>query len=261
MGDDIHRLQAKHFKQSEIVHGFFGRTGGVSQGFYDSLNCGLGSSDKQENVNENRRRVADTLRIEKIVTPYQVHGTQCLSVSAEGTYSKRPEGDALVTDIPGFGIGVLTADCAPVIFAGQKPGGEPVIGIAHAGWKGALAGVLDSTIESLKALGADAGSIRAAIGPCIGPRSYQVREDFRAQFLKQDKGSERFFKSGREPDQFYFDLAGYCASRLNAASIDNIFICDADTYSESAIYFSYRRSCHNNEADYGRQISAIAIMP
>ena len=244
----------------KIRHGFFGRQGGVSKGIYDSLNCGIGSDDNKKAVNENKRRVAEhfSVNLEKLVTVNQIHSPDCHIVTEP--FSERPDGDAMVTDKSGLVIGVLTADCGPVLFAGKKEDGAPVIGAAHAGWGGALGGVLESTIARMTEIGAVPDSIRAAVGPCIGPASYEVSASFENPFVERNPEDERFFKTARKEGHFMFDLPGYIASRLAEAGLKQITITGHDTYALEDAFFSYRRKTHRGEADYGRQISAIAIM-
>lgn len=247
--------------KSSVAHGFFTRTGGVSAGLYYSLNGGPGSDDTPALVHENRRRVAAHLgtQADHLITLWQEHGDECLPVSgpvAEG--AARPKGDALVTDRPGVALGVLSADCAPILFYGEKSDGAPVIGAAHAGWGGALKGVQIAAARRMLELGARLESLCAVIGPCIGQASYEVSEAFADPFLEQDEANERFFMAGK-PGHLQFDLAGYNAARLALAGVGEVVITGEDTYSDEARFFSYRRAIHRGEPDYGRQISAIVI--
>ncbi len=247
--------------ESAVFHGFFTRRGGVSGGIYASLNCGIGSSDDREHVHQNRAivaRVAGTAP-EKLLTLYQVHGDTCLTVTAPWPQAERPQADAFVTDRAGLALGILTADCAPVLFYGKKPDGAPVVGAAHAGWKGALGGILESALAGLEALGAQPETIRACIGPCIGRRSYEVTAEFVTSFVKANPAYEDFFRSANQSGHMLFDLAGFCASRLQMAGLKHVSIQDKDTYAQAGDYFSYRRKTHRNEPDYGRQISVIMI--
>ncbi len=249
-------------KDDDIDYGFFGRRGGVSEGLFSSLNCGPGSGDSLDAVFENRARVANDLNsLEKdIVTPWQTHSNICLE--AQDIFPNgqdRPKGDGVVTDRPGLALGVLTADCGPVLFVGRKADRSPVIGVAHAGWGGALKGVLESTIEGMMKLGAIPATIRAAVGPCIGPKSYEVSEGFEAPFLTEDPSAEHFFKSAAKDGHLMFDLPGYIAARLARAGIKDVTITGHDTYVDEQGCFSYRRACHRSEEDYGRQISTIII--
>ena len=239
-----------------IAHGFFGRRGGVSSGDLAALNCGLGSGDDPALIAENRRRVAEAALPGAALTGlYQVHGNRCVIVDEGTDLTARPEADALATRTPGILLGILTADCVPVLFADRESG---VVGAAHAGWKGALAGVTDATLDAMESLGATRANIAAAIGPCIGRASYEVDEGFAERFLADDPANERFFAAGK-PGHAMFDIAAYVAARLAAAGIVRIAIGGQDTYAEETDYFSYRRACHRNENSYGRQISVIGL--
>ena len=242
-----------------VAHGFFGRKGGVSAGLHDSLNCGMGSQDAPENVRENRRRVMEELGATSLVTLNQVHGNICHYVSGPWDMAARPEGDAFITDVPGIALGILTADCGPVLFYGEKADGRPVIGAAHAGWGGALKGVLEATIKTMVTRDVVPETLHASLGPCIGPKSYEVRDGFADSFMEQDPANEHFFRSARREGHLMFDLPGYIASRLALAGIKHVSITGQDTYSAAGDYFSYRRATHNGEQDYGRQISALVI--
>lgn len=241
-----------------VRHGFFTRLGGASGGLYNSLNCAFGSKDDAEKVAMNRAKVAETLDLEpdKIVTLKQVHGNKVLQVTEAWPRDKPPEADALVTDQRGIGLGILTADCAPVLFADRE---AKVVGAAHAGWKGALAGVMEETVKAMCTLGAARENISAAIGPCIGPQSYEVSEDFITPFLAQDAANEGFFKPGARAGHLLFDLPGYVAKRLADAGVTTVLDLKQDTLANESAYFSYRRTTQRQEADYGRQISVIAI--
>lgn len=247
----------------KIRHGFFGRTGGVSKGIYSSLNCGPGSDDDPVAVRENRALVAAQMGAapENLLSLNQIHSARCMTVDQPWTEDDKPQADAMVTDRPGLALGVLTADCAPVLFAAQRDDGAVVIGAAHAGWGGALKGVLENAIEAMQALGADLGRIRAVIGPCIGPESYEVSEDFRAPFMDQEAANSVFFKPAARPGHLMFDLPGYCAYRLSLQGVGHVAVRAVDTFFNEEDFFSYRRSTHRREPDYGRQISAIMIAP
>jgi YfiH family protein len=249
------------FGCSAIRHGFFGRRGGVSTGLYSSLNCGNGSDDDQAAITQNRRIVAEQMGCvpEKLLSLYQIHSAECLIVREPWAVDQRPQADGMVTDVAGLALGILTADCGPVLFHGTKADGSPVIGAAHAGWGGALKGILGSTVQMMEALGAELESIRAAIGPCIGQSSYEVRDEFAEAFLKEDLDNDRFFMAGRREGHLMFDLAGYCALKLAMAGVGNVFIQDVDTCADEDGCFSYRRKTHRGEQDYGRQISVIMI--
>jgi YfiH family protein len=239
-----------------MPHGFFGRKGGVSTGDLASLNCGLGSDDDPALIAENRRRAADVvLPGAALAGLYQVHGARCVIVDADSDLNARPEADALVTRTPGLLLGIVTADCVPVLFADAQAG---VVGAAHAGWKGAIAGVTDSALDAMESLGARRTRIAAAIGPCIGRASYEVDDAFVRRFADDDPENERFFAAGR-PGHALFDIAAYVAARLAAAGVGRIAIGGEDTYALAEDYFSYRRACHKGENSYGRQLSAIGL--
>jgi len=239
-----------------LPHGFAGRRGGISTGLYAGLNVGLGSDDDADAVQRNRSIAQDALLpAGSLITVRQVHSADVLTVSAPIADDDRPECDAMVTDRPGLILGILTADCVPVLFADAQAG---VIAAAHAGWKGALGGVTDRTLAAMIALGARPDHIACAIGPCIGRASYEVGADFVARFETEDPANGRFFSPGRA-GHHQFDIAAYVASRLAGAGITHVEMLDEDTYSQPDRFFSYRRSCHAGEADYGRQISMIAL--
>jgi YfiH family protein len=240
----------------DVPHGFAGRRGGVSTGVHAGLNVGLGSHDDREAVMRNRDLARDALLPgATLVTVHQVHSPDVMTVTDPIADTARPAADAMVTNHPGLVLGILTADCVPVLFADADAG---VVGAAHAGWKGAIGGVTDRTIEAMVALGADPARIACAIGPCIGRASYEVGDDFAARFEKDDSANERFFTPGR-PGHHQFDIAAYVAARLAGAGIGRIALLDEDTYSQPDRFYSYRRACHAQESDYGRQISMIAL--
>jgi polyphenol oxidase len=244
-----------------IAHGFFGRRGGVSKSVFESLNCGPGSGDNPDDVRANRKLVADALGAapEKLLSLYQIHSAECLSV-LEPWGEERPQADGMVTDIPGIVLSILTADCAPVLFCGWA-GDKPVIGAAHAGWKGAIVGVLERTVEKMvRDYGVDIESIRACIGPCIQKKSYEVSQEFYETFMEQDGDNEKFFQGSRKDGHFMFDLPRYCGYRLYNCGVQRVLIEEANTYVDEAAYFSFRRATHRQEKDYGRQISAIFII-
>lgn len=254
-------FEDKSLQDTNIKHGFFGRRGGVSTGLYNSLNCGVGSDDDAQAVQENRARVAEALSANKdsLVTIHQVHSADCFYVNEPFGVGDKPKGDALVTDKAGLIIGVLTADCGPVLFAGKKADGSSIVGAAHAGWGGALKGVCEATVKVMIDHGADLGTINVAIGPCIGPKSYEVSVGFEKPFLEQDDANEHFFKAAQKEGHLMFDLPGYIASRLALVGVKHISITGEDTFTDEERYFSYRRTTHAKEPDYGRQISAISI--
>ncbi len=241
-----------------IAHGFFGRAGGVSQGIYASLNCGQGSNDRPEDVAENRARVARGVGVapDRLVSVHQVHGREAVTVTAP--WSERPKADAMVTAVPGLALGVLAADCTPVLFADPE---ARVVGAAHAGWRGALAGVTDATIAAMVALGARTDRIRAAIGPTIRGQSYEVGAEFPGPFLADSADNARFFRPAARAGHQMFDLPGYLAARLRRSGIAAVDDLEQDTLTQPAQFFSYRRTTLAGEPDYGRQLSAIALVP
>lgn len=240
----------------DIRHGFFTRKGGASSGVFGGLNCGPGSSDQIEMVEINRARVAEEIAVpvQALVTVHQVHSPDVLAIDGP-VGSPRPKADAMVTRTPGLALGVLTADCQPVLFADAEAG---VVGAAHAGWKGALDGVLDATVEAMESLGAERGRIRAVIGPSISQRAYEVGPEFMERFLDADPDTARFFAGG-DGDRAQFDLPGYGLYRLRAAGVSAAEWTRHCTYSDPERFFSYRRSVHRKEADYGRLISVIRL--
>ena len=239
-----------------VAHGFLGRRGGVSTGLYAGLNVGIGSDDDQHAVSENRTRaVAAVLPGARLLTPYQIHSADAVTVLAPYEESLRPRADALVTDRPGLAIGIITADCAPVLFADVQAG---VVGAAHAGWKGAIGGVTDSTIAAMEALGARRDRIAAAIGPTIARASYEVDDAFARRFEQADPANERFFAPGK-PGHHQFDLEAYVVHRLAAAGLTRIEALGLDTYADADRFFSFRRATHAGEPGYGRQIAIIGI--
>lgn len=239
-----------------VAHGFFGRRGGVSTGELASLNCGVGSGDDAALIAENRRRVvAAVLPGATLTGLYQVHGNRCHIVDADSDFAARPEADALATRTPGILLGIVTADCVPVLFADRSVG---VVAAAHAGWKGAIAGVTDAALGAMESLGARRSDVVAAIGPCIGRASYEVDDSFVQRFVTDDPANERFFGAGK-PGHAMFDIAAYVAARLAAAGVATVAIGGQDTYAGAEDYFSYRRACHKSENSYGRQLSVIGL--
>lgn len=241
-----------------IRHGFFTRAGGVSEGLYAGLNCGPGSSDVAARVAENRARVAAHLgaRHRDVVTLYQVHGKDACTISAPVVGDGRPKADAVVTSTSGLAVGVLTADCAPVLFADAEAG---IVAAAHAGWRGAVAGILEATIAEMERQGASRARIRAAIGPSINQDSYEVGPEFEAELIKSCPNNTRFFTRDSAGGRARFDLPGYVESRLCAAGVEAVERQTLCTYANESLFFSFRRSQHRKEADYGRQISAIVV--
>jgi len=239
-----------------LPHGFLGRRGGVSTGELAGLNVGYGSKDDKDAIDENRRlAIAALLSEAELATVHQIHSPRVVVAERVWPIDARPHADAMVADRPRLLLGILTADCAPILLADQQAG---VIGAAHAGWRGALAGVAEATVEAMERLGAERSRIAAAVGPCIAQLSYEVDEDFRRRFATQEPGSERFFieSAGGRP---HFDLPGYVLHRLIAAGLSTVEAVHLDTYAEPDRFYSLRRATHRGEADYGRQLSAIAL--
>ena len=244
-----------------IAHGFFGRQGGVSEGLYASLNCGPGSNDDRANVVENRRRVLERLagdNAAKLVTLYQIHSPHAVAVTTPWEIGEQPQADAMATNVPGIALGILTADCAPVLLADNDAG---VIGAAHAGWKGAAGGVIANVVKAMEALGASRARIRAAIGPTISQPNYEVGPEFRTRFMEMDCAHARLFEAGSRVDHWQFDLEGFVADRLAAAEIRDVERLSTCTYADADAFFSFRRTTHCGEPDYGRDISAIMLKP
>lgn len=246
----------------KLRHAFFSRDGGVSQGIFASLNCGPGSGDLPAAVTENRRRAAGRLGVatDALLSLHQVHGTTVVSITKQRTapWRERPKADAMVTNQPGIALGILTADCAPVLFADPDAG---VIGAAHAGWRGALDGVLEATVARMTEIGAKPSRTVAAIGPCIGRGSYEVGPEFRARFIEADATNGAFFNPSARAGHHYFDLGGFVARRLAGLGLADIFDAQSDTCADPERFFSYRRSVLKGESDYGRLLSAIALAP
>jgi YfiH family protein len=241
-----------------IRHAFFGRQGGVSEGLFTSLNCGFGSGDDPEKVERNRAIAMDGLGLtpDRLVTCRQVHSANVVTVDAPWRRADSPAADGMVTTRPGIALGVLAADCAPLLFADAEAG---VIGAAHGGWRGALDGVAEVTVAAMVALGARAEHIRAAIGPCIGPDSYEVGPEFPGRFTAIDAASDVFFVPAARDGHFRFDLAGYLVHRLSRLGLEAVEQSGCDTAAEADRFFSYRRACLSGERDYGRALAAIAL--
>jgi YfiH family protein len=244
------------FAGNGVRHGFFTRAGGVSEGIYQGLNVGAGSEDSADRVAENRARVSAWMGVapDRLVTLYQVHSADALLVR-EPFSAPRPKADAMVTDRPGIALGVLSADCGPVLYADAEAG---VIGAAHAGWKGALTGVLEATVEAMERLGARRERIAAVLGPSICPQNYEVGPEFVARFVAADKANDAYFSPSAKAGHALFDLNRYTVDRLRRAGVAAAMV-DRCTYADEARFFSYRRATHRGEPDYGRQISAIAL--
>jgi YfiH family protein len=251
-------LTANNLALAGVRHAFFTREGGVSVGVYDSLNGGVGSSDDPASVKENRARMAGSLgaSAERLLVPYQIHSAEALSVAKPWDEEARPRCDGLVTTTSALALGVTGADCGMLLFADSRSG---VIGAAHAGWKGALSGVIEATVSAMEAHGARRADIHVALGPTIGPGSYEVGAEFVARFMSSDRDHARFFTPSTRKGHSMFDLPGFIAARverLGVASFENLNI---DTYADEARCFSYRRSVHSGQPDYGRLVSAIAL--
>jgi hypothetical protein len=242
-----------------IRHGFFTRAGGVSDGVYESLNGGTGSNDVPTRIAENRARMAAALGVDpgRFVTAYQIHSPQVVVAEAPWPASERPRADAIVTRIRGLAIGISTADCGPVLLADRQAG---VIGAVHAGWRGALTGVIESTIAAMEQLGAARNRMVAAAGPMIRQPSYEVGPDLIEQFKADDAGHARFFAPAPRPGHALFDLAGFIVEQLRKARVAQIEDLELCTYADPARFFSYRRTTHWAEPDYGRHIHAIALV-
>ena len=247
-------------KYSNIRHGFFTREGGVSNGVYTSLNCGYGSDDVSENVKENRQRVASELEIEnlQLVTCHQEHSATAITVDNVWQRNDAPVADGMATSTRGIALGILTADCAPILFADEHAG---VIGAAHAGWKGALTGILEATMGCMVNLGASLVNIKPAIGPCIGQQSYEVGPEFYERFVEAREMNSEFFTPSLRDGHHMFDLAGYIEARLKDAGIAEIHRTGYDTCTDENLFYSYRRSVLQGAEDYGREISVIALAP
>jgi YfiH family protein len=241
-----------------IRHGFFTRAGGVSDGVYASLNGGTGSSDDPAKVAENRARMARNLGVEpdRFLTAYQIHSPNVVMAETPWPSSERPRADAIVTRVPKLAIGVSTADCGPVLLADRE---ARVIGAAHAGWRGAVGGVIEATIAAMERLGAARSRILAAAGPMIQQQSYEVGQDLIDRFLAADPGNSRYFAPASRPGHAMFDLAGYVIERLQRAGIAEVEDIGLCTYADAGQFYSYRRSTHRSEPDYGRHINAIAL--
>jgi polyphenol oxidase len=253
-------LQSKVLIGDGVVHGFFGRQGGVSSGIYASLNCGYGSGDDSVAVCENRTRVSAWLGTSEpqLITLYQIHSADALHVTEPWTRAAPPKADAMATTLRGVALGVLAADCGPILLADHRAG---VIGCAHSGWKGAIGGVAESVVALMERLGAVRSRIHAAVGPCISQASYEVGPEFEALFAEADAGNKRYFAPSRRAGHWQFDLPGYVTARLRETGVGAVEPLDVCTYEHNDAYFSYRRTTHRGETDYGRNVSAIMLTP
>jgi YfiH family protein len=251
-------IEARLLALDGIRHGFFTRHGGVSGGLYASLNGGVGSGDAAAHVAENRARMAAAVGVEphRFVTAYQIHSPQVVVAEAPWTADARPRADAIVTRMRGLAIGVTTADCGPVLFADPD---ARVIGAAHAGWRGALAGVVEAAVEAMERLGAERRRIRAGLGPMIRQSNYEVGPDLIARFAAEDPASNRFFAPAARDGHASFDLAGYICARLVRAGVRQVEDVGLCTYADADRFFSFRRTTHRAEPDYGRHVNAIAL--
>jgi len=241
-----------------IRHAFFTREGGVSGGIYSSLNGGIGSKDEPAHVQENRSRMAAQVGVtpDRLLALYQIHSPDVVVVEDAWSLDQRPRADAMVTRRPGLALGIATADCGPLLFADAEAG---VIGAAHAGWGGAFAGVAEATVDAMVAQGAERSRITAALGPMIRQQNYEVGAEFVEKFVAANKNNERFFAAGARDGHAQFDLPGYIVDRLTRAGVTQIDDLGLCTYADSERFYSYRRSCHRAEPDYGRLVSAIAL--
>jgi hypothetical protein len=252
-------IEADALRLDGVKHGFFTREGGYSTGLFSSLNCGMGSGDDRETVLKNRAAVAERLGVEpgSLLSAFQVHSAEAAVVTGPWPAGgERPRVDGLVTRTPGLALGVLTADCGPVLFADPA---ARVIGAAHAGWKGALTGVTTRTLEAMESLGARRARVTAVIGPMISGAAYEVGPEFPARFIDEDPANARYFRPSRRPGHAMFDLAAYLADRLRAEGVGLVVNLSLCTFSDEQRFFSYRRATHRREKDYGRLISAIAL--
>jgi len=252
------RIRADNLDHPGIDHGFFTREGGVSEGVYAGLNCGSGSSDDPEAVIENRSRVAAELGLNasNLLSLYQIHSPTVITVEApwQERADQKPEADGMVTKRTDVGLGVLIADCAPVLFADAEAG---IVGAAHSGWRGAVGGVNEATVDAMVKLGAERERICAAIGPCIHQPSYEVDQGFHDNLMSIDADNERFLVAGRRDGHYQFDLPGYVAMRLGKAGVGDVTVVGVDTYTDEDRFFSFRRTTHRGEPDYGRNIAVI----
>lgn len=249
-------LNASSLALPGVRHGFFTRAGGVSAGVYASLNGGVGSRDARADVEENRARMARALGVapSRLLVPYQVHSPDCRIVDAP--WAERSRCDALATATPGLAIGVTGADCGMLLFCEAR---ARVIGAAHAGWKGALGGVIEATLQAMERLGAARRNVRVALGPTIGAASYEVGPEFRERFVAASSEYERFFAASPRADHYLFDLPGFIAMRVEQAGVEGFEDLRCDTYADAGRFFSYRRATHERADDYGRLVSAIVL--
>jgi YfiH family protein len=251
-------IEAGELKRARVRHGFFGRRGGESSGLYAGNNCGFGSADDPARVAKNRSTCVAALGLSRLVTVHQRHTPTVVTVEAPWDHAHAPVADALVTKMPDIGLGILTADCAPVLFADAEAG---VIAAAHAGWRGAFDGVLEATVAAMTAQGARSPRMVAVVGPCIGAASYEVGPEFIARFIARDASSTHYFSATKPNGHAQFDLPRFVADRLRAAGVGTVVDVARDTCAEEDWFFSYRRSTLKGEPDYGREISVIGLAP
>lgn len=250
-------IRSERLNHDHVHHGFFTREGGVSTGIYAGLNVGIGSDDTREVVMENRKRVANAMGVSEdyLFSPFQIHSPEAVIVSTPWKENQRPQADALVTNTPGVAIGVLTADCGPVLFLDPE---NQVAGAAHAGWKGATGGVLENTIEKMEMLGAKRENITAVLGPTISAKNYEVGPEFVERLIEFNNNNADYLQPSENENHAMFDLPAYIVDRLNSNGVSAHWTGDC-TYENEAQFFSYRRKTHRTEADYGRQISVISL--
>ncbi|MBO0906396.1 peptidoglycan editing factor PgeF [Jiella sonneratiae] len=254
--DDHDVIRATELSDAALSHAFFTRRGGTSGGLYEGLNVGIGSKDDAASVAANRARAMATLGLDasRLATPFQVHSAEAIVVDAPFA-GERPKVDGIVTATPGLAVGVVTADCGPVLFADPK---NRVVGAAHAGWRGALGGVLEATIAAMESVGAERASTVAVLGPTITQPSYEVGLEMVAAFVEGDPARERFFQPGKAPEKRQFDLPGFIVDLLERSGVSASFV-GRCTYGEPEAFFSFRRTTHRGEPDYGRQLAAITL--
>ncbi len=257
--DQTPALRSSLLDAPGVAHAFFTRDGGVSSGLYGSLNGGVGSNDDPDDVAENRRRMAATLGVRSsyLLVPYQIHSNAVAVVDEPFPPALRPRVDGLATKTRGLAIGVTGADCGMILFADAAAG---VVGACHAGWKGAFTGVVEATLDAMESIGASRANVSAVLGPTIGQASYEVGPEFFARFVAADPANGRFFQESPRDGHALFDLPGYIAMRATGAGVGRFKSLGFDTYANGDRFYSYRRSTHRGEADYGRLISAIALV-
>lgn len=249
-------IQSDILHDNRVSHAFFTRDGGVSAGIYASLNCGAGSSDDPIAVTENKNRACRTLGVQKLYTLYQVHSSDVVLVDETTDLDNRIKADAMVTATPGIALGILTADCVPILFSDPTNG---IIGAAHSGWKGTLGNIAANVIEKMINLGANRNTISVAIGPAIQQASYEVGPEFPGPFQNKDKAFSTYFQPSTNDGHFQFDLTGLVKDQITDLGVKSVELIPLDTYTQEQQFYSYRRMCHRKEADYGRQLSAIAL--